>query len=99
MPDITEGATLLYSGITKSTALDAGDAAKILKWCELARIAELHAYLKRYAAMDQGLDAYCPLCGRLYCRKHYLVTEEWTDGTYEGSFATCPLGHRRIIDD
>ena len=45
------------------------------------------------------MNAYCPDCDKIYCRKHYNVNVIWDDGYYDYSEGTCPKGHKRIIDD
>lgn len=46
-----------------------------------------------------GLDYYCPICDCIYCGTHYEVLPSFDEGFYDCSWATCPRGHRRIMDD
>ena len=47
----------------------------------------------------EGIDAYCPQCRRVYCGDHYLLATEYDEGFYDCTRATCPAGHRRMVDD
>lgn len=49
--------------------------------------------------VSNGLDYYCPDCDRFYCADHYEVIPQFEEGWYDFSMATCPYGHRRIMDD
>ncbi len=45
---------------------------------------------------------YCPKCRRPYCIKHWEVEVRYDDespGFYDCSLGTCPMGHRRKVDD
>lgn len=99
IPQFEDREGLIYAGITKSTSLDMEDAAKIFGWLESDRIPEVHAFVQKYSTMEDGIDAYCPTCDKVYCRGHYQMTEEWDAGFYDCSYGVCPLGHKRIIDD
>jgi hypothetical protein len=46
----------------------------------------------------RACPAYCPECGRVYCREHYAVEEDWSDSWYTAGYATCPLGHQREFE-
>lgn len=47
----------------------------------------------------EGLDHYCPDCDCIYCADHYAILAAFDDGFYDCSWATCPKGHRRMMDD
>jgi len=89
-----------YSGITHgSHALDMGAAEKIFDWLEKGEIYEIHSFMKDYPTRDQGIDAYCPDCDKIYCRSHYNPVEEWEGSRYDCTNGTCPEGHERMIHD
>ena len=68
-------------------------AAKVLGELEGGKISSVHS------SIEEGIDAYCPACDRIYCRDHYLMDVEYDDGFYDCTRATCPGGHRRMVDD
>jgi len=90
---------LIYEGPAKSTQLARSEAEPIFAMLADDAIAAVHERVKADVAMNEGLDAYCPRCDRVYCRVHYNVAEEWDAGFYDCSRGTCPFGHTRIIDD
>jgi hypothetical protein len=54
--------------------------------------------MQKYHSFE-GLDAYCPKCGKIYCWEDYKAREEYDDGFYDCTMGECPAGHRRMIDD
>lgn len=94
----TQGRAVIYEGISKSTTLHINTAPEILTFLKQQKIKELHRYMIQNLAFE-GMDAYCPECDKIYCRHHYITEEEWDEGFYDCTFGTCPLGHRRLIDD
>lgn len=90
---------LIYHGITHRAALGLTMKDTIVTCLEHDDIAGIHCLVQENKLMEDGLDAYCPDCDKIYCKTHYHVTEEWDDGFYDCSYGTCPEGHRRIIDD
>lgn len=90
---------LTYQGIVSTASLDVEDAGKLDRWLRRGEIGKAHAFVRKYRVLEDGLDAYCPECDKVYCKKHYNVTEEWDEGFYDYATGTCPQGHRRIIDD
>lgn len=84
---------LLFRGITRSRAFPLTLAAKVLGELEGGKISSVHS------SIEEGIDAYCPACDRIYCRDHYLMDVEYDDGFYDCTRATCPEGHRRMVDD
>jgi hypothetical protein len=95
----TNKRTLVYSGIVHNTALDISDAKKIFGLLENNDLSTLHSMIKSYVVLEEGIDAYCPECDKIYCRNHYKIREEWDEGFYDCTYATCPKNHKRIIDD
>jgi len=90
---------LIYTGITHQTGLGLNLASPIFKLLEKGQIAEAHQLLGNYVPMEQGIDAYCPDCDKIYCWEHYKPVEEFDDGFYDDTLGTCPEGHTRMIDD
>jgi len=98
-PPLGDHEAVVYIGITKTVGLPLDDAATLFGYLDADRLADLHAYVQKYATLEDGIDAYCPPCDKMYCRTHYNVTEEWDAGFYDDAHGTCPAGHTRIIDD
>lgn len=90
---------LIFSGITCSYNLGPKPVAKVFGWLKKDQIAKVHQFMIKEKLRDEGIDAFCPDCDKIYCRGHYRVEEEWDEGFYDDSWGTCPQGHRRLIDD
>jgi hypothetical protein len=90
---------LAYTGITKYTELPLEQAEEVFSLLQQSDLAGLHGLVRKKKMLEDGVDAYCPNCDRIYCRTHYNVSEEWDEGFYDFSYGTCPKGHKRIIDD
>ncbi|MBD3226728.1 MAG: hypothetical protein GF329_00945 [Candidatus Lokiarchaeota archaeon] len=88
-----------YLGVIHSSPLNLKDAENIFSLLEHAELSKIHSYIKKYPTIEDGIDAYCPECNKIYCRKHYRLQEEWDEGFYDCTYATCPQNHTRIIDD
>ncbi len=97
--DILKETKLMYSGITTGLYLDAEHAPEIFPLLDAEKIKEVHAFIRERTAYSEGMDAYCPKCDKTYCREHYNPMEEYDDGFYDCTYGTCPVGHRRMIDD
>jgi hypothetical protein len=55
-----------------------------------------------YALNDEWASFYCPSCGRSYCADHWQLDVRYDDdfsGWYDCTYGTCPMGHRRMVDD
>ena len=89
---------LVIRGITYETSLNKKLAGELFKLVENADLNGVHGFMKKYHAYE-GLDAYCPECDKIYCWIHYNPVEEWDEGFYDCTYGTCPIGHKRIIDD
>jgi hypothetical protein len=72
-------------------------AKKIYAALEDENLAEFHSIMKE--DLEDGTDAYCPNCDKIYCYEHYNPREEWDAGFYDCTYGTCPEGHERIIYD
>jgi hypothetical protein len=90
---------LYYIGITTTASFDSKDAKKVFSLLEEDNIAAVHDFAHSSAALEEGIDAYCPKCDKIYCYNHYNVSEKWDEGFYDCHYGTCPLGHKRIIND
>lgn len=93
-----EKESLIIRGITHESSLDinlADEAFTLLKEGDLERI---HALLKNHHS-NEGLDAYCPECDKIYCWEHYDAHEAYDEGFYDFTYGICPKGHKRMIDD
>ena len=86
-------------GITCSATFEGNLKKKIMSCLKKENFAQIHALVRQKKTMEDGLDAYCPDCDKIYCRKHYNVREIYDEGYYDYSEGTCPNGHNRIIDD
>ncbi|MHA1832036.1 MAG: hypothetical protein ACTSWR_10930 [Candidatus Helarchaeota archaeon] len=92
---------LIYSGIVHKTVLDLDYADIIFKLLDQGKISEIHSILKKTALpnIEDGIDAYCPVCDKIYCKEHYQTIEHWDNGFFDYMEGVCPEGHKRIIDD
>ncbi len=90
---------LYYIGLTTSASFSLKNAKKVFSLLEEDKIAEVHDFSHKSAALEEGMDAYCPKCDKIYCSVHYNLQEEWDEGFYDCTYGTCPLGHKRIIND
>jgi hypothetical protein len=59
------------------------------------------ADLEALAAVDgEYANFRCPACRLAYCRNHWSdVKAQFDEGFYDATYATCPEGHRVMIDD
>jgi len=89
----------VYSGIVVETMLDNSLAKDVFRILDSKDLKSLHSYLKNDIQLEDGMDAYCPKCDKIYCATHYKPEEEWDEGFYDCTYGTCPEGHRRIIHD
>lgn len=85
---------LVYSGLVRREAFSLTLAQFVFEKLAKGEVGEAHASLG-----GEGMDAYCPECGRVYCRDHYKLETEHDDGFYDCTRGTCPAGHRRMVDD
>jgi deoxycytidylate deaminase len=90
--------SLVFSGITFSRSLDRNLAPQLFKHLEQENLSRVHTFMKKHYKRE-GLDAYCPKCGKIYCSRHYQTREEYDEGYYDCTYGTCPHGHKRIIHD
>ena len=90
--------SLVFSGITFSTSLAKDLAPQLFKHLEQENLSQVHAFMRKHHKRE-GLDAYCPTCGKIYCARHYQTREEYDEGYYDCTYGTCPQGHKRIIHD
>ena len=90
--------SLVFSGITFSRSLDKDLAPQLFKHLDQENLSRVHAFMKKHYKRE-GLDAYCPKCGKIYCARHYQTREEYDEGYYDCTYGTCPKGHKRIIHD
>lgn len=98
VPSLAKGEeVLIYDGLVKGRQtfpLDLG--REVFADLEAGDVSAAHA------AIPDGLDAFCPECGKLYCATCYRVEMAFDDDDndwYDASYGTCPLGHRRMLDD
>jgi hypothetical protein len=55
-----------------------------------------------YALNAEWASFYCPTCDRAYCSAHWHFDVRYDDdfpGWYDCTYGTCPMGHRRLVDD
>jgi hypothetical protein len=91
---LTGDRALVYSGLVRREAFHLGLAAAVFAKLAQGRVGEAHRTID-----PEGIDAYCPTCGLVYCRDHYRLEAEYDEGFYDCTHATCPAGHRRLVDD
>ena len=89
----------VYSGIIVETMLNNNTADDVFRFLDSKDLKGLHSFLKNDIQLEDGIDAYCPKCDKIYCTTHYKPEEEWDEGFYDCTYGTCPEGHRRIIHD
>ncbi len=89
----------VYSGIVIETVLDSSLAKEVFRLLDSKDLKGIHSYLRGDIQLEEGMDAYCPKCNKIYCSAHYRTEEEWDEGFYDCTYGTCPEGHRRIIHD
>ena len=90
---------LIFRGITHECAVPLEWKDRIYSWLRAGDLASVHEFVRSWVTMEDGLDAYCPECDKVYCDDHVRKEIEWDDGFYDCTYGTCPEGHRRIIDD
>ncbi len=73
-----------------------GQGEVLIEDLKAGRYQKVHQLLLKVC---EGLDYYCPECDCFYCADHYIVVPAFEEGFYDCARATCPRGHRRIIDD
>ncbi|MBD3255042.1 MAG: hypothetical protein GF383_08105 [Candidatus Lokiarchaeota archaeon] len=89
---------LIFNGITHSTSLGKELAEELFMTLKTKDLSKVHDFMKKYHS-NEGLDAYCPECDKVYCWEHYNAEEVFDIGFYDCTYGICPKGHRRIIDD
>jgi hypothetical protein len=55
-----------------------------------------------YALNDEWASFYCPTCHQAFCRAHWHFDVRYNDDFpewYDCTYGTCPVGHRRLVDD
>lgn len=81
---------------------------QISGWYDDAAIDPIRAALQAHDARDlfainnEFTRFYCSTCDRWYCRNHQTIDVRFDDdypGWYDATYATCPQGHHRMIDD
>ncbi len=93
-----EHESLVYTGITHSRSLRKDLASELFEILKNENLLEVHQFMQKYHSQE-GLDAYCPQCDKIYCWEHYKAREEYDDGFYDCTYGECPNEHRRMIDD
>jgi hypothetical protein len=99
-PGVLDGRpSLICQGIVWRHTFSLALADPVFALLDREDIAGTHGLLIEREANPEGVDAWCPCCGRLYCRLHYHCVDEYDDGFYDVTVGTCPEGHRRVIAD
>lgn len=88
---------VIYIGICVRSYFAMDYAKRIFDALEDDNLAEFHSIMKE--DLEDGADAYCPDCDKIYCHDHYNPREVWDAGFYDCTYGTCPDGHERIIYD
>lgn len=89
----------LYQGIVCSQNIAAPYVEEVKTRLEAQDLRALNTYLIQECGFDQGMDAYCVQCDRVYCREHYQIEVSFDEGFYDYTIGVCPHGHSRKIDD
>jgi len=89
---------LVYKGLTHTSDFERQYASRIFKMLRRHDIAGVHRRMK-FLGAEEGIDAYCPECNKVYCHGHYWLKEIWEEGFYDCTIGACPEGHKRIVDD
>lgn len=92
----------VYTGITHETTLPMEQMPRIFRMLEKEALRDLHEFLIMEIKKYEGMDAYCPDCGMIYCKDHWVMEVKYDEdfpGFYDCTYGTCPRGHRRMIDD
>ncbi len=98
MPVYSKNQSIVFDGITHSTGYPLEYAKEVFAYLASGNLKTLHQLFKDHLVYE-GIDAYCPECDKIYCREHYNAVENYDDGFYDDTDGTCPLGHKRMIDD
>jgi hypothetical protein len=85
---------LVYSGLVRQQAFLLHLADEVFPALADGRVGEVHGMLG-----EEGIDAWCPECAAVYCARHYQLETQYDDDFYDCTYATCPRGHRRMVDD
>ncbi|MHA1267483.1 MAG: hypothetical protein ACTSRS_19770 [Candidatus Helarchaeota archaeon] len=100
VPPYSHNIALIISGIVHGSSVPLALSKPIFAWLDQGAIAQIHSYLQKVSVVfEDGIDAYCPQCDKIYCYDHYLLEEVWDEGFYDCTYGTCPAGHKRIIHD
>ncbi len=100
IPEYLNEKCVIFEGLTHAKAVDIKYAKKIFKFIEKNEIMKLHYFLIRKKLLEYGIDAFCPDCNKVYCKKDYHVRVVIDDeGFYDYTEACCPKMSERIIDD
>ena len=91
--------SLLCRGIVWRQSFSTALAAPLFEMLARGAVSEAHHFLVETGECYEGIDAWCPDCGRIYCKVHYDCQDEYDDGFYDCTYGTCPVGHRRCVAD
>jgi hypothetical protein len=79
---------------------------KVIRFGSLAQLTDLFEAIQRgdyITARQLDLDFVafeCEKCGQVYCDTCWqLESAEYDEGFYDSTHATCPHGHRQMVDD
>ncbi len=91
--------SLYYSGIICRITFDLASHRGVFALLETRSLRDVHDYLRYKTSLEDGIDAYCPKCDKIYCKFHYHTEIIYDEGFYDCTYGVCPEGRRRIIDD
>ena len=91
--------SFLYQGITHSQRIPKHLLEEVVDKLEAHDLKALNSCLRKDFGFTEGIDAYCDQCNSIYCRDHYKTEIIFDEVFYDCTYATCPLMHRRKIDD
>ena len=87
---------------TGSLVVNHGETLTILDRAQLqfARAAISKQDIKPLLELLDTVDTYCHRCSLVFCSEHWTdIQAVFDDGFYDCTYATCPKGHRIMIDD
>lgn len=94
-----EAPSLLCKGIVWQQSFPIALAEPLFERLGRGAVDEAHTFLIAHGACQEGIDAWCPPCGRAYCKLHFACEDVYDEGFYDVTYGTCPAGHRRCIAD
>jgi hypothetical protein len=85
---------LIWSVGHLGRAIDAGERERVVAAIRAGDARALYAVNAEFAPF------FCPQCGNCYCEEHWKQRELLEKGGwFDCVEGTCPLGHKRVLED